>query len=315
MEIDLNDNDSPNQIIFDYNKKSNSYKDSYLIKDKNNDSEIYPFEKNLISNDDPEDLFNFININEFEENQNNTEHIYNYLYYNSLLSKFIIQHVIGKVPNKQLNIYLGFNSFPPSKKGNIENIITIINTLFMYASLFITNQLMGQKKKLDLFLYRLGISGVKNLINWIIIYFIQNSFILIFTYICFCFWFNYNHFFVIFYLIIYLITSFLMIYSIKSFSSSKNIGLMIYNIINIFPFVISHVLQVSPMIPILKILLCLPPTSNLKVTFEILSKYHTLQNVPFGIISLRINGTSYLINTIILILDSLFFSFNDIFKK
>ena len=313
IEISLNNTDSPNQIFLDYNKESKSYKFTYFIRDNNYNTKIFPFQSDMLSNYDAQDLFNSTNIKNFTKlNQKNYEHINNYLYYNSILSRFIIQHATGTTPNKNLNISLGFNSYPPSRQISKSSLFTAlmiyINIEFYYVSFFITSHLFEEKhQRLDLLLDGLGISRIQNFFNWILIYLIQNSLVFISTYISFSLILNFSHFLVLFYLFLYLITTFLLYYFIVLISLSKNTGMIIYNIITVFPFVIGYALQGKQMIPILKLILCITPILNLGVTFDILVKYHTLQDFPLSIISLRINGTSYLINIIILILESLLF--------
>ena len=150
IKISLNDEDLPNHIILDYNKDSKLYKFSYFIKDKNYNNKIFPFKSYMLSNYDAKDLFNSIDINTLNSSYlNNAEHIYNYLYYNSLLSKFIIQQTTGKLPDKTLNISLGFNSFPPSRYENNDSffvlLIMIVNLEFYYVSVFLTTHLFEEK--------------------------------------------------------------------------------------------------------------------------------------------------------------------------
>ena len=314
INIELDNTKSPNQIILDYNKDTKSYKFNYLIMDSNYDTKIFPFQEDMISNYEAKDLFISNNNTNFaQNNQKNIDHIYNYLYYNSLLSKFIIKHATGATtPNKELNIIMGFNSFPPSRQISNNPLIYVlmvyINIEFYYTSFFIVSHLLEEKhQKLNLLLDGLGISEGNNFFNWIIIYLIQNSLVLISTYICFSWILNFSHFIILFYLILYLITTFFLYYFIVLMSSSKNVGMILYNIIIVFPYVIGYLLQGKPMIPILKLILCIVPICNLSFTFDNIIKYHTLQDFPFSIITLRINGTNYLINTIILIIECLFF--------
>jgi len=85
INVELNNNYRPNQIILDYNKDEDSYKFSYFIKDKNYGELIYPFKNSLLSASEAENLFISINPNNLTEfYRNNSELIQNFVLYQSL---------------------------------------------------------------------------------------------------------------------------------------------------------------------------------------------------------------------------------------
>ena len=156
--------------------------------------------------------------------------------------------------------------------------------------------------KIDEMLNRLGISKASNFLSWIAIFFIINSFVFIISYIGLSFILEYNHFFIIFYLLLFMIDSFLLSYIIITCFKGKN-GMILYNIITLFPFIISYSLIDREIIPILMFILSIFPITNLNYSIQAIIKYQTLQKVPISIMTLNVGGTSLLINIIILIIE------------
>jgi hypothetical protein len=105
VNVELNNNNALNQIILDYNKDEDSYKFSYLIKDKNYDEQIYPFKNSLLSSSEAENLFISINPNNLTEfYRNNIEQIQNFVLYQSLLSNFLISQKSNITQKKNLGL-------------------------------------------------------------------------------------------------------------------------------------------------------------------------------------------------------------------
>ena len=306
ISISINNEESQNKIILDYDKNSNKYKFSFSINDKDDSPNNYAFSNDFLSNYEAKEILTHINRIDFESDYFKNNIIF--LIYHSLLSKFIIKHETGALPNKSLKIFEGFNSYPPSTEideNDINQLINILGLEFYYISLFFSIHILEEKeKKVDLLLNGLGITRMQNFMSWIFVYLIQNSVLIISIYICFNLILCFSHFLVVLYLIAYLTTTFLITYLISSFSGNKGFGLIIYNIITVFPFIISYAMQGNEMNEILEFILCLAPILNVSVTFEIMSKYNYVKDFPLGIITLKINGTSYLINLLILIIES-----------
>ena len=151
IHINLNNEDSPNKIVLDYDKNANKYKFSFLINDKGDSPDNYAFSNDFLSNYEAKEILTSISRNSFNSYyfQNNQ----NYLIYYSLLSKFIIKQETGSLPKKSLKIVTGYNSYPPSKEieeDDINTLINIINLEFYYISIFLSIHLLEEKdKKLD----------------------------------------------------------------------------------------------------------------------------------------------------------------------
>ena len=296
-----------NQIILDYNKNEDSYKFSYFIKDKDNKQWSYPFDNYQLSANEAENLFISINPNNLDElYKNNSRLILNFIYYQSLLSNFVISQKSNITQKKNLKFQFGFNSYPPSVEISDKSflkIIIYINIGFYYASLFFAIQLFSERQlKINIMLNGVGISKTTNFLSWIVIYFIINSFVLIISYIGLSFILKYNHFFVISYLLLFMANSFLVSYIIIT-SFKENNGMILYNIISIFPSTISYFLVDYDIIPILKFILSLFPITNLTYSILAIIKYQTLQKIPISIMTVNVGGTSLLINMIILVVE------------
>ena len=312
--VDLNNNNSPNQIILDFNKETKSYKFSYFIKDKNNNNEIYPFKDYMLSNNKAKNIFDSINPENLTKfYKNNADQIENFYLYQSLLAKFIINQT-GQVPNKNINFKFGFNSFPIStylsNDSILKGISIYISIGFYYVSIFISMHMLEEKEqKIDLLLNGIGISHKTDFLNWILLYIMQNSIIFIITYVGFCFILYLNHFLILLYLSLYTITTFCLVYLLASISKTKKNGLILINIVFVLPFLIAYFMQGREMALIIKIVLSLFPIINLSNSFDIFVKFITLQNTPLSFITMNINGISLLITTIILIIEILIFIF------
>ena len=200
INVELNNNYRPNQIILDYNKDEDSYKFSYFIKDKNYNLPIYPFKNYQLSASEAENLFISINPNDLIFFYwNNTELIQNFILYQALLSNFMISQKSDITKKKNLRIQFGFNSYPPSieinNKSFLNIVIIYINFGFYYASLFFVFQLSTERQlKINIMLNGVGISKTTNFFSWIAIYFIINSFVFLITYIGLSFILKYSHF-------------------------------------------------------------------------------------------------------------------------
>ena len=308
VNVELNKNNMLNQIILDYNKNEDSYKFSYFIKDSNFDEKIYPFKNSLLSTSEAENIFDSINPNNLTEfYRDNSEQIQNFVLYQSLLSNFMISQKSNLTQKKNLKFQFGFNSYPPSVEINDKSFFNIViiylNGGFFLASFFFVFQLFSETTlKIDVMLNGLGISKMTNFLSWIAIFFIINSFIFIISYIGFSFIFKYNHFLIISYLLLFLVDSFLISYILITSFKGKN-GMILYNIINALPFVITYTLIETDMNPILMFILCLFPITNLNYSFRAIIKYQTLQKVPISIMTMNVGGTSLLKNMIILIIE------------
>ena len=308
VNVELNNNNMINQIILDYNKNEDSYKFSYFIKDTNLGEQNYPFKNSLLSVSEAENLFTSINPNNLTEYyKNNVEQIQNFVLYQSLLSNFMINQKSNITQKKNIKLQFGFNSYPPSveisDKSFLNVVIIYLNIGFFYGSLFFVMQLFSERMlKIDVMLNGLGISKMTNFLSWIAIFFIINSFVFIISYIGFCFILKFNHFFIIFYLLLFMIDSFLVSYIIIIGFKGKN-GMILYNIITLFPFIISYSLIDRDIIPILMFILSIFPITNLNYSIQAIIKYQTLQNAPISIMTMSVGGTSLLINIIILIIE------------
>ena len=209
---------------------------------------------------------------------------------------------------KNLRIQFGFNSYPPSIEMNNKSFLNIviiyINFGFYYASLFFVFQLSTERQlKINIMLNGVGISKTTNFFSWIAIYFIINSFVFLITYIGLSFILKYSHFFVISYLFLFMIDSFLVLYIAITSSSKERNGIILYNIITVFPLIITYFLVDRDIIPILKFILSILPITNLTFSIQTIIKYQTLQEVPLSIMTLNVGGTSLLMNMIILIIE------------
>ena len=189
VNVDLNNNTMENQIKLDYNKDEDSFKFSYLIKDKNYGEQIYPFKNSLLSASEAEDLFISINPKNFTEfYRNNSEQIQNFVLYQSLLSNFMISQKSNITQNKNLKLQFGFNSYPPSVETSdkffLNFVVFYLNMEFFYGSFLFAIQLSLEKKfKIDVMLNGLGISKTINFLSSFAIFFniFKNAFLLIST--------------------------------------------------------------------------------------------------------------------------------------
>jgi len=139
VNVELNNNNFPNQIKLDYNKDKDSYKFLYFIKDKSYGEQIYPFKNSLLSASEAKDLF--ISIDPYHLNilyWKNSEQIKNFILYQSLLSNFMICQKSNITQKKNITFQFGFNSYPPSIEMNdkaLSEIIVIYIILVFYIFL------------------------------------------------------------------------------------------------------------------------------------------------------------------------------------
>ena len=172
VNVELNNNNFPNQIKLDYNKDKDSYKFLYFIKDKSYGEQIYPFKNSLLSASEAKDLF--ISIDPYHLNilyWKNSEQIQNFILYQSLLSNFMICQKSNITQKKNITFQFGFNSYPPSIEMNdkalSEIIVIYINFSFLFFSIIFENLLFSEKKEIKLMLNELGISKTTNFLSWI----------------------------------------------------------------------------------------------------------------------------------------------------
>ena len=345
------DKNTKNLIIMNYDEKKDAYIFSYKQRQESNMySPVYEeFPFSLISSQQASDIFSYSynftenntdsqNISDidynniYDENEDLIDFDYPYYFlfmdefekdinqfilYQSLISKFLIEKEKGISFNEEKNIEFkyGFNSFPEANKDptNYEILGAVFCYIitFQYTLIFLSFsiQMIEEKElKLKKLLERQGIGEIKYILSWFLNYLLvgllSDVVLIIGTIVALD---SLQGLFIL-NLILYVLAQFPLIYLIVSIISTKKSGIILVNIIGFASLVVGFIIPMGETNRALQMVFNIFPNINEFSMLTILFKYEQIGVFSSDLLKLKVKRISYVDNLIMFFVEICFYS-------